>query len=81
MRRALLGVGLCALSLLAGWLIGGGSNSVSAQIAPPPPPTVCFEIPGGVLANGRPVLLNRCTGDSWRFDNGLMHWDRIGRDP
>ena len=95
-KTATAAAGISA-ALLAGWLIGGGWNSVIAQTRPPSPrsrtpvavtraPATanCFEIPFDVRLNGGPALLNKCTGDTWRFDSGgsgsAGEWVPVARD-
>ena len=61
--------------LLAGWFAGGAGQAVQAQTETVPAPQTpvlrnChFYIPG-VYLDGRRVLLDECTGDTWRFDSG-----------
>ena len=91
---------LVALALLVGWIIAGERNQVRAQTAAMQP-VLCYEIPtagdspvrlGVVRGTGytQHILLNRCTGESWAFDDGWSSngneyirpskWVRIARD-
>ena len=76
----LIAVARMAACLLAGWIAGSGGQAAHAQETTEPEPVVetqsesdCrFEIPSEVRLDGQPVLLDQCTGDTWRFDDG---WD------
>ena len=66
------------VAVVVACLLAGGSYIVTAQETPTvtpsiPTPRDChFEIPWDVRAAGRAVLLDQCTGNTWRFDDG---WD------
>ena len=85
---------LVALAMLAGWLIAGERNQVNAQVATAQAPNLCYEITADATLDGRHVLLDKCTGDTWRFDDGYegdifagtlekvrpYSWQRINRN-
>ena len=84
---------LVAMALLAGWIIGGERNPVQAQMADASQQSHCWEIPWDVQEAGGHFLLNKCTGDTWHFDDGHegsafagnlervrpMNWQRVAR--
>ena len=73
----LITVLLMTACLLAGWIVGSEGQVANAQ---DPVETVTetealerdchFEIPVGASLDGRPALLDQCTGETWRFDDG-----------
>ena len=76
--KALTVVLVGVVCLFVGW-IAGGDGVANAQTPPTttlpietPPPDCHYEIPFEARLDGHPVLLNQCTGDTWRFDDG---WD------
>ena len=96
MNRINLAV-LVTVCLLVGWIAGSGGQVVGAQepietvFETEVPERDCrFEIPEEARLDGRPVLLDQCTGDTWRFDDGYdfgsssyvrdYSWVAIGRD-
>ena len=75
---------VAALALLAGWMAGGSSNSARAQTttvtpAATPAPVPCFAIPYDVFLDGRPALLDSCTGDTWRYADAAG-WQKIAKN-
>lgn len=68
--KTYLAIALSSLTLVAGWVLGGGNNAVHAQAAMSSASQLCFEIPHEARLDGRPMLLDKCTGDTWRFDDG-----------
>jgi hypothetical protein len=59
-----VGIGVLVAALLA-------LNFVVAQTNPPTAPTSqgCFEVYD--MVGETPILLNKCTGASWWYDNGF----------
>ena len=70
-------IALIVLAILTGWIAGGGRNIASAQGAADVPaaqaPSQCYEIPVDVKLDRQEVLLNKCTGETWRFDSGWSY--------
>ena len=73
----LIAVALMAACLLAGWIAGSGGQAAHAQdpvetvVETDEPESDCrFEIPVEAKLDGRPALLDQCTGETWRFDDG-----------
>lgn len=58
---------LFALAILAGWGIVGDWNRVHAQTQSSTAQGQCYEIPWDTTLNGRAVLINKCSGETWRF--------------
>lgn len=80
----LITVLLMTACLLAGWIVGSGGQVAQAQdpvettpVEPEPIETVAkvvrdchFVIVPEARLDGRPALLDQCSGDTWRFDDG-----------
>ena len=75
-----LTLALMALAMLVGWIAAGERNRVGAQVIEMAKPEHCYEIPWDIKLDGRNVLLNRCTGDSWRFPDTRSGWQRITKN-
>lgn len=79
MRTRIAIVGVALIAFLVGWFVGADPPA-SAQVEPAPEERMCFEIYDP--SNQAELLLDRCTGDSWWYDDGAYsgtepQWRRI----